>query len=384
MIFPTLSAPGRSRYTCRAVCVLNLLLLALPIVASAQQSPNAKHVVVLYWYDKDYPWEAGFDQAFKTGLKSSADSLVYHAEYLESNRFPRDQQYSLLHDYLKRKYADQSPDVVVATSDATVDFVVKYRSELFPRAPIVFVALNRPPATEIAKGLGMTGIVTINAYRKTLDLALKLHPDSQQVYIVSGTLEHDKRIETLARADLESYVGTVKINYLTDVSVDELVRTTQSLPNRSLILYVWQQSLDSQGVVIESSDILGSIALSASVPVYRLSTPSYVGGGVVGGYINTSEADGTKLAEIVLRILHGTRPQDIGIESAPTIPEFDWRGLQRWQLSESTLPPGSVVRFKQVTFWSQYRGRIIGVLAVIVVQALLIAGLLFQRSRRWR
>jgi PAS domain S-box-containing protein len=34
--------------------------------------------------------------------------------------------------------------------------------------------------------------------------------------------------------------------------------------------------------------------------------------------------------------------------------------------------------------WSQYRGRIIGAMAVIVLQALLIAGLLFERSMRWR
>ena len=386
MTVPTLSAPVSSRHICRILFVIWLLVLFLPTDAIAQQSTPPKRVVVLYWYDKDYPWNAKFDQGFENVLRASTSGrqVEYHAEYLETNRFPRAQVYSLLPDYLKRKYADEAPDVVVATSDASLDFLLKYRSELFPRAPIVFVAINRPTTEEMAKDGGMTGIVSINAYRKTLDLALKLHPDSERVFIVSGTLEHDKRIETLARAELESYPGKVEINYLTDVPPNELIGTTQSLPERSLILYVWQQYQNPEGRVIESMDILGSIAQSASVPVYRLSTPSYEGSGVVGGYINTADANGAKIAEILLRILSGTRVQDIGVESAPTVPEFDWRGLQRWRLSESDLPPGSVVDFRKVTFWSQYRGRIIAVIAVIVVQALLIAGLLFQRAKRWR
>src|SRR5262245_37528040 len=126
MIFATLSASGRSRQKCRTLFVVYLSLLFLPIVAGAQQTTTTKNVLVVYWYHKDYPWNSMFDQSFQSALKSTGgDEIVYHAEYLETNRFPHDQQYSLLHDYLKRKYADQPPDVVVATSDASLDFVIK-------------------------------------------------------------------------------------------------------------------------------------------------------------------------------------------------------------------------------------------------------------------
>ena len=40
--------------------------------------------------------------------------------------------------------------------------------------------------------------------------------------------------------------------------------------------------------------------------------------------------------------------------------------------------------FQSVSFWDQYRARIIIVIAVIVFQALLIAALLFERKQRWR
>jgi hypothetical protein len=50
-------------------------------------------------------------------------------------------------------------------------------------------------------------------------------------------------------------------------------------------------------------------------------------------------------------------------------PIYDWRELRRWGISEARLPPGSIVKFRQPTLWEQYRGTIIGALAIMAVQA---------------
>src|SRR5262249_15672591 len=88
--------------------------------------------------------------------------------------------------------------------------------------------------------------------------------------------------------------------------------------------------------------------------------------------------------EIAMRIANGARAQDIPVESAPTMPMFDLRQLRRWGISEDRLPPGSIIRVKESTFWEQYKRRIIGVFALFVVQTLLIAVLLVERTRRQR
>jgi hypothetical protein len=48
------------------------------------------------------------------------------------------------------------------------------------------------------------------------------------------------------------------------------------------------------------------------------------------------------------------------------------------------LPPGSIVRFKDPTFWEQYKWRIVGAFTIILLQAALIAVLLVERRRRQR
>ena len=62
--------------------------------------------------------------------------------------------------------------------------------------------------------------------------------------------------------------------------------------------------------------------------------------------------------------------------------EFDWRELKRWQVPEKSLPPGSIVNFKQLSIWEQYQWEISGGIGLIALQCFWIASLLISRSRR--
>jgi PAS domain S-box-containing protein len=60
------------------------------------------------------------------------------------------------------------------------------------------------------------------------------------------------------------------------------------------------------------------------------------------------------------------------------------RQLGRWGIDERWLPPGSVVRFRELSVWDTYGWYVIGAVAALVVQAVLIAGLLVSRAQRRR
>jgi PAS domain S-box-containing protein len=95
------------------------------------------------------------------------------------------------------------------------------------------------------------------------------------------------------------------------------------------------------------------------------------------------EEDGKAVAQLGLRILNGERPEDIPITRAPTfLYMLDWRQLKRWSIAEDRLPPGSIVKFKELTFWEDHKGQIIGALALILFQTLIISYLLHQRRIR--
>lgn len=63
---------------------------------------------------------------------------------------------------------------------------------------------------------------------------------------------------------------------------------------------------------------------------------------------------------------------------------FDWRQLRRWGVLDSSLPPDSVVRFREFTFWELYKWRIAGLMVLLILQTAFIVVLLVERRRRRR
>ena len=99
--------------------------------------------------------------------------------------------------------------------------------------------------------------------------------------------------------------------------------------------------------------------------------------------MNSFEAVGEQTGAVALRLLSGERPEQMPAALGPEGAYLaDSRQLQRWGLSESRLPTGSVVRFRDKSVWDTYRWYIISGGVLIALQALLIANLLLNRSAR--
>ena len=99
--------------------------------------------------------------------------------------------------------------------------------------------------------------------------------------------------------------------------------------------------------------------------------------------MNSFEAVGERAAAVALRLLAGERPEQVRAALGPEGSYVaDARQMQRWNLDESRLPAGSVVRFREPSIWVAYRWYIAAAAAAIVLQSLLIAALILQRRAR--
>jgi PAS domain S-box-containing protein len=353
-----------------------------PSNALGQTPPVPKRILAVHWEDKTDAAEE-FDRSLQQALRSSGPGPVdYYSEFLDATRFPGEDQSEALATFLRRKYASRKMDVVVTDTPPPLDFLFKYRSDLFADIPIVFATTQRPSEAHLAAGAGATGI-TYSGYRETLELALRLHPGSEHVFIVSNSLPTGPSWERVVRDDLEGFQSPADITYLTDLPLEELTTRLRTLPRHSIVLYVWQRGVNRQGVALDTHDLLSFIAPSVPAPIYGLSFAN-VGLGIVGGYVWTRETRAAKLAEITLKVANGTPPADIPVENSPLVPMFDWRQLQRWGIAEDDLPPNSIIHFKTITMWEQYRWRILAVMLVVILQALLIGALLLERNRSRR
>ena len=160
---------------------------------------------------------------------------------------------------------------------------------------------------------------------------------------------------------------------------DEILDKITTLPPHTLILFQLA-TLSAQESDIKADDILAAAA--KHLPTYCAWKASFILGCIGGSYI-----DGEKYIEstatTAARVLSGERPEDIPVVDASNFePEVDWRELRRWRIPESALPPGTVILYREQSLWERSRNYIIATPVLILAQALLIAGLLLQRTRK--
>ena len=219
--------------------------------------------------------------------------------------------------------------------------------------------------------------------KSSIDIAIQLHPDLRHVFVVSGVSDADRFYQDLARAQFRAFDGRLDFTYSSGLAMPDLLRRVAELP-RHTIVYFLSFFDDGHGSKFDETSALDQVAAVANVPTYVWIDTSEGHGGVGGSVLNVEREAGA-MANVALRVLKGESPESIPVrEIDSNVTQFDWRQLQRWGISESRLPAGSLIRFRQPSLWDQYKFYVVGATSVLVLQTALIAGLLVQRTRRRR
>jgi hypothetical protein len=151
------------------------------------------------------------------------------------------------------------------------------------------------------------------------------------------------------------------------------------LPPHSAVFFV-DLRVDAAGVPLDRDSVLPRLGAATNAPIFSY-VDNYLGQGIVGGPLMSTAELGRRMAEAAVRILNGEVPGDLKIPPlALTVPQYDWRELQRWNIREDRLPAGSLIRFREPTVWQQYRSQIALIFALTLLQVALISGLLFERA----
>lgn len=359
--------------------------LAAPGASPEPATQPPKRILVLYDEDKDaLPGLARMDRGLREAFRARLGSgIEIHSESLALSQFDRAGYEALIADYYRRKYAGSTPDLIVAVLEPSLDFLLRNAGTLFPGVPIVFSGVDASTIKGKALPANVTGVVVKRTFSRTLDVVLRLQPQTRNVFVVGGASTFDLYLETLVRRDLKPFEGRVAMTYLFGLSMEEWLRRLSSLPPNSVVLYTTVFT-DGSGRRFVTHEALSSIAAAANAPVYVF-LDQYVGLGAVGGNVYSTETHGLEVAALGERILRGASPASLPIrEPAAQVDMFDARQLRRWNLDEARLPPGSIVRYRDPSVWELYRWYIIAAIAVLMSQGALIAGLLLARRRQRR
>jgi len=371
----------------RATALLLWIILAAiaPTLGFSDEEPQDHlRVLILYSFEKEIATFAEFDQALRDKLNSSnVGRIVFYTEYLDLARFPNAHHEKALVASLAEKYSNADIDLVIPVNLPAIEFTRKHQEEIFGATPMVFSDLDCLPIKPFPQSSNVTGLAEIRKIDRTLGAALQLLPDTRQVVLVSGSLPYERDWDREVRKELRGFESRVAITSLTNFPMDEVLKKLAALPEHTIVLYtmMWR---DSAGEDFLPEESLALFSRASNAPIFG-EFDEYLGMGIVGGDLENFRRAGTMTGELGLRVLGGAKLADIPVQYDDNANyKFDWRQLQRWQISENYLPPGSIVLFREPSPWERYKRQIIGLVSLVILQAVLIGLLLAQRSRRMR
>ena len=363
------------------VSVLSLLVAAFLLRGPASANDLPQTVLVLDQAGPGVLAYADMTAHLGSALNRKFKHVNIFTESLDLSRFSGSRSYQDLQSaFLGEKYRDIQVDAIVAFGARALEYALVLANKNWPTIPVVFgaVADGAVDAAELPQNV--TGQTIRVSLHNSLTAARAMVPALRRIALVGDPL-HRQAFRFHMVDELDQIRSSVEIIDLTGLPFSEVKKRVANLPDDSAIVYT-TVNVDGAGETFLPTDALIQLAAVANRPII-CDIERQVGIGAAGGFVVHTAQIGQQAGELAARTLQGESPSSIRVSQIDAVkPVFDWRQLQRWGVSDSNLPAGSDIRFRQLTLWEQYTWQVLLVGLALLVQAGLLLGLLYEDRRR--
>ena len=320
-----------------------IVLFCFMNVFAAIAADNPK-VLVLHSYHSGYEWTDSINSAIIKSLHSAYPEGDVFVEYMNTKRVALEVMSPMLRRNYAILYRNAGLNVIIATDNNALDFLLKYGEELFPGVPVVFCGINNFDDYNLSNYRNYTGVREDLDVGATLDIALRFHPDTHTVAMIADVGETAQINLAIAREVAKKY-GNIRFVELSGLSETALATKLGQLGSGTIILQL-SYYRTPEGRVFSVKEGMQLIQKHTQLPVYAL-WDFYMLPPAIGGKIVTGTLQGEAAAEIAIRILKGEKPEAIPPYSCPTTYYFNYDALQKYNIPAQYLP----VRFLHDIFY---------------------------------
>jgi PAS domain S-box-containing protein len=359
-----------------------LVFLVLAIASSSGAATAARKILVVQSSEQAQLSYGRLTDSLKTELSHRFGQPINFVQFgLDPPGFSAAPEDAVV-TYLRSLFAGHgSPDLIVTIGAPAAQFIRKHAEQLFPGAPVLLAGVDDRFLRATPLPVNMAAVPVGHDPSQMIDTILRLRPDTTHLFVVMGTSRLEQAWGDVIRRDAARY-SQLTFDWATG-SFSNVLTHVAALPDHSAILY-GLFNLDAQGAAYDEEHVLAELHAVATAPLFGFQSHQ-LGHGIVGGPLMDLDELSHHAADEALRILNGESPGQIktAVQLAGS-PTFDWRELRRWQIDESRLPAGSVVRLREPTPWERSRWVWLTGGAIGLVEGVLIVGLVVSLRQRKR
>lgn len=359
-----------------AVILTITLTEALSVYARAELS---KSVLFLNSYGPAFAPYNFLTEKLRHDLAVEYDGPIdYYDASLASARHDEVSSEIAFADYLRSLFRQHRLELIIAIGAPAARFVQAHRSSLFPQVPMLLTAVESrrlDPQFFSADDVVVAFNLDLPALISNI---LTVLPGTKRIEVVIGNSPNEQFWLSQLKKELAPFEERVGFNWLNALTFEEILKQLAATPPGTAILF-GPFTVDGAGNVHQGDRSLAKLHDIANAPLFSY-VDAYFGHGVVGGPQISLTAMSKTAAKAATSMLHGHRPDSSDIAVAEFgVPIYDWRELQKWNISEALLPSGSIIEFRSPGFWTRYRYYILLGILITALQSFLIIGLLANR-----
>lgn len=357
--------------------------LALWRGSGAAEAP-ARRLLIIHSFGREIAPYAASIAVFRRELASrSPEPVVFIETTLDAGRTLRPAGEAAFAAYLRERFADPAPDLIVSVAGPAALFLARWRNEIFPGVPLMMTAVDVRVVPRAALRPGDAAVTTRIDLPRVFDALLRLLPDTRTIAVVLGITPLERYWREQLQHDTAFLAGRVNFVWLDGLSLPQIKQRVATLPPRSAV-YFGLLVVDGAGVPHEGQQALSELRQEANAPIFSIFEGD-LGLGVVGGPYISQTRSGSETARLALQQLAagpraGAQEVTVGMDTVA----YDVRELQRWRIDEARLLPHGELRYRPASPWVQYRSAILATTGILLAQTGLIAALLLQRARTRR
>jgi len=357
------------------------MFLALVTVPGVFAQSRERSIIVLVQSDPRGPFNTELLSGFNKVVDlASTTPITIYSEFLDRSRFNTPAYQEQLRQHLEEKYRNRPIGTVVALGAFSLELAAKLQAATWSHIPLIFGQVDESVYRAIPLARNTTGQSVRVELSDMVRVARVAVPRLKKLAIVGDALQ-DQPVFRHLQNQILSVSKEFQIIDLTGLPMTELQTRVAQLADDTAIIYTAVYS-DGQGTYYPPVTALRIIAEKANRPIIG-AIGTYVGNGIVGGYVMVPSQIGEAAARLALRVLDGEDPATIPVVEAPAIqPVFDWRELTRWKINEAALPPSSEIRFAPESADGWHYARITAICAAIIVLLGLTAMVGYEHWRR--
>ncbi|MBN2753035.1 MAG: EAL domain-containing protein [Rhodospirillaceae bacterium] len=367
----------------RTLPIFLLLIIGTVFGSIAPSWGKTARILILNSYHKGYNGTDEQSETILDRLEKAIPTATKDVVYMDWKRHPTQATLDDMETTLRHRYAGKSVDLLITTDDAALIFALQHRRALFSDAPIVYSGIFPDTAKALtANQSNVTGVYEYLAPKETFDLARKLNPNYQKIYVIHDSSETSLDFEIELREAIAEMTPPLEFHVIRDMPFKKIQQRLATLPEESFVLLA-SYARDSDGLVMDPERFAAKFSQSSSVPVFTLYN-HIIGSGVVGGVVLDGELQGEAATQLAISILHGSPASSLPPVDRRTLRAIiDYDQAQRFSLPLNRLGPDVRIHGKPFSFIETYWKLVLLVTGTFIVLLSLVFLLLFNiRQRR--